>query len=61
MFVMFAVGARTVKCFILLNIISFQKQPRDLTISGNEVIKFGPCLEAPYLWLVTYTQLTLSD
>ena len=27
----------------------------------NKVIKFRPCWEAPYLWLVTYWQLTLSE
>ena len=44
--------ARTVKMFYFVSTWQFPV---------NKVIKFGPCWEAPYLWLVTYWQFTLSD
>ena len=40
--------------------ISLEKRVSTWQFLVNKVIKFGPCWKAPYLWLVTYWQLTLS-
>ena len=42
-------------------IISLEKSVSTWQFPVNKVIKLGPCWEAPYLWLVMYWQLTLSD
>ena len=36
--------------------ISLEKSVSTWQFPVNKVIKFGPCWEAPYLWLVTYWQ-----
>ena len=36
--------------------ISLEKSVSTWQFPVNKVIKFGPCWEAPYLWLVTYGQ-----
>ena len=41
--------------------ISLEKGVLTWQFPVNKVIKSRPCWEAPYLWLVTYWQLTLSD
>ena len=41
--------------------ISLEKSVSTWQFPVNKVIKSRPCWEAPYLWLVTYWQLTLSD
>ena len=41
--------------------ISLEQSVSTWQFPVNKVINFGPCWEAPYLWLVTYWQLTLSD
>ena len=69
LFVVFAAGARTVKMYYFARLWYHLKQAciwkkrLDLTISGKQSIKLIlPMLRsAPYLWLVTYWQSTLSD
>ena len=39
-----------------LIMISLEKSVSTWQFPVNKVIKFGPCWEAPYLWLVTYWQ-----
>ena len=44
-----------------LIVIPLEKSVPTWQFPVNQTIKFGPCWEAPYLWLVTYWQLTLLD
>ena len=59
MFAGFASRAITVKMFKFVRVWYHLKKAWEFPV--NRLIKFGPCWEAPYLWLVTYWQLMLSD
>ena len=57
MFVVFAAGAKTVKMFHFARLwYHLKKSVSTWQFPVNKVIKFRPCWEAPYLWLVTYWQ-----
>ena len=57
MFVVFAAGAKTVKMFHFARLwYHLKKSVSTWQFPVNKVIKFRPCWEAPYVWLVTYWQ-----
>ena len=41
--------------------ISLEKSVSTWQFPVNKVIKFGPCWEAPYLWLVTYCRISSEN
>ena len=41
--------------------ISLEKSVSTWQLPVNKVIKFGPCWEAPYLWLVTYCRISSEN
>ena len=61
--VVFAAGAITVKMSLIFCsiMISLEKSVSTWQFPVNKVIKFGPCWEAPYLWLVTYCRISSEN